>query len=394
MNRCQGWLLAAVFSLAGCSATVSIATGEGSDDESGGAGAGGEPCIPSPPPPGTPEVDLRVDGPGSVVEERLHVAGTLDGTPGYFVAKLEQEAIWIGEAPSGLTGSPRWTEIAASRHARLDATEAIRIDVLDAAFPDAPTILREIEIEGGVPAMYRETFATDGPLLYFCHQPDPDAAAELVAVDLSAASPAPTPTGIVGACHMSGYDRSVAAGPLFVVWSEEEGSLGGSVGVRNVLTGQSIASFGFAGNGIHNYGSIVGVASDGARVVVSPENDDWMLLFDDDETGGNNLPYVSFTPDGPKKLLVVVDAIAYFAVPDGVVAYDVGDIPSPTLSDARPTADWDPMRIDLVAATTESLFVHDAEGRVWRVPRHVTAPVEPARIYRGEPPVVVDPCSE
>jgi hypothetical protein len=347
----------------------------------GGGEGGGTSCA-SPPPPA--QHALLVDGPGSIVGGLVHVTGTLDGEPGYFVGALTPDALWLGS--SSLEGSPRWAAVD-HRYARVAASDdGIAVELLDATIPEVPAITATFAVEGELPAIATTAYSGVAGAVIFCRALGDDPGG-LVALDPLDGTVATLPAS--GACGQA-FDHIEAAGPLFFRWTDGGDPTGGSVGVTDVATQSSLVSFGFATSGLHDYGPILGMASDGRRVVVSPTNDDWMLLFDDEGNWGPGGPYASFAPAGPKRLIAVVDEAAYFAVPTGVRAYDVSDVGQPALLEAQATIAWDPTAITFVAATPEALLVHDDTGTLLRVPRAITAAVEPVTVHLGEPPI--DPC--
>jgi hypothetical protein len=263
------------------------------------------------------------------------------------------------------------------------------VELLDAGDPDAPVVVVETTFEGEVPEAYQGTFTAFEEELFFCHRAS--AATEPVLVRLAPSLTSLTPTTNNGACA-SLYQASAATAGLFASWTVEENSNGGSFTITGLANVEALASFGFSGTGIHQYGSIVGAGTDGSRVVFSVENDDWMLAYGDVEGEGFGGGYLGFSAAGPKRLLTVFNERAYFLTPEAVVAYDLTNMTTPKLLEQRANSNLDPGTTVFLAATTDALLVRDAEGAVWSVPPSLTAPVVPTPTYLGDPPDGSLPC--
>ncbi|MEZ4441126.1 MAG: hypothetical protein R3B72_18650 [Polyangiaceae bacterium] len=377
----------------GCGATVTLyGDGQGGEGAEEG-GASPTPCV-DPPPSGVPSASLRIDGPASVVAGRIHLTGTVDGEEGYFIARYEEGALWLPSAASDMSGEARWVPFFGGRHARVrggDGALPLSVELLDASDPDAPIVALEKSFEGAVPEPYRGTFTAHGDWLYFCHHATPEEKPTLVRLD-------PGLTSLIPATHngcRSFHQASAARAGLLMSWTIEEDSNGGAVTLSDLaLDGEPVASFSFAGTGIHQYGSITGGDTDGARAVVSVENDDWMLAFGAKAETGTMGPYVAFAPAGPKRLLTVLDELAYFLTPNAVVAYDLHEMTAPKLVVAKAESELDPTTTTFVAAMADVLLVRDAAGEVWSVPRSLTGPVIPTPTYLGEPVTLPPPCTD
>jgi hypothetical protein len=377
--------LASLCALLGCGSSVTIQAGD--DDDS--VVPGPAPCRT---PPGPQAHDFVVDDEGSWVAGRLHLTGTLDGSQSYLVGELLPSGLWLRQGPSALEGPARWRSVDGTRYARVRSaaeTAGLAVEVLDASSPDDPEVADAFAVAGDIrPGADEASSVLDGSLL-FCHLPQDVPDPDLVAVDLA--------TGTFGSAQLpsacsSAYDVIGAAGSMFFSWTAGGGITSASIAAGDAATKKSLVSFGFATNGVHAYGPIVGAASDGERLVVSPKNDGWMLVFDDAGQDALSGPYVPFGPSGPKRLLAVAERSAYFAVPSGVVAYDLTELDAPTLLEpqASATAGWEPTSVRLVVVTPTDLLLQDADGRILRAPRDVDAPIEELAIYSGEPQV--DPC--
>jgi len=386
----RGWArvlgVAGALFASGCGSSVTLLGAEGSGSDSGEGGAGTEPCV-EVPAPMPAEVAMRVDEAATLIEGRLHFTGSVDGEEGYFVPRLEDGVLWFDAEPLAIEGPARWAAWSGGAWGRVvggDGTTSLRAERLEG---DAVAAL---PLEGEVPQGYRGTFSSFSDRLVFCHRAFAGAEMRLVGV----ASDGSLQTVAAGGCS-DFYDASAAHGALFVSWTLGTGISGGNTKVVNLAEGgDTVVSFGFAPSGVHDYGGINGAGTDGAVAVVSTDNDDWMLVFDEQGQTSLDGPYVAFSPAGPKRLLAVLDAWAYFATPEGVVAYDLSDVAVPAIVEDRAEADWDPATLTFLTASEDRLFVRDGDGQLWSVPRRLDGPVAPTSAYAGEPVALPEGCLE
>ena len=366
-----GWAIVAAASSMACGSTVVI---EGSPGE--GGASPDVPCV-EPPTIAPAEVALRVDEAATLIDGRLHLTGSVDGDEGYFTPRLERGALWFDRAPLAIEGPAAWVRVNET-WARVRGREQAGTLAGEWLDGDATTA---VALEGVVPPAYRGTYSAFDGGLVFCHQVAAEAEMRLVAADASGAL-----TTVAEAGCGTFFHASAAAGPLFVSWTLGTGPDSGFTQVTNLAAGgATVVSFGFAPNGVHQYGGINGAGTDGAVTVVSTDNDDHLLAFDAEGKTSNEGPYVFFSPAGPKRLLAVVDTWAYFATPDSAVAFDLGDIAAPVLVADRADADWDPASLTYLDATDDALLVRDADGRLWSVPRRLDGAVTAVSAYAGEP---------
>jgi len=367
----------------GCGSTVTI--------EDGGGGEGGDapvPCVEE----STPEpvaVSLRVEGPASLVAGRLHVTGTVDGVEGYYVAVVDEGALWLpSSTPRTLEGEARWVPFYGDNYVRIRQDETGLFADLLTPGGGADPVVTSSPLGGSFPHEGRQAFGVYDGRAYFCHRPSPEGDARLVTLGPELGEPTPA---LYPGCYDI-YDHSLASGGLLASWSSDQG---GDLHIASMANGgRGVVSFGFAGDGVHRYGNVQDVATGGSRVVFSTDSEDWMLAFAGDGSHHDKGPYARFGPPGPKRLLTVLDQVAFLTSRDAVVAYDFRDLQNPVLQQATAATEWDPAKVSFLAASTDTLLVRDATGQLWSVPRALDGPATPTPVYLGEPTPLPDPCAD
>ena len=302
-------------------------------------------------------VEIRDPIDGSFTGDRLHLQASVDGQRSYVVLELEGSGAgalpqWV-VLPTELEGSARLADLGDDRHVRLHADN---LDVVDGG-----GVLLE---SGPLPSPpTSDAFSVDAGLLYYCAGTPPT----LQAIDVD--QPDATTSVDEWPCRAEN-DGFAAHARSWISWRADDAMVH-----AHVVTGFSASasvSFGFAIDGIHQYGPIVSGATDGERIVIDPENDDWFLVFDaaKDLSGG---PYVGFGAAADKRLLGVHDALAYFATPGGVVAYDVNEVNAVTRWDAVAEGDLEPDETRLIAAGRDHIAITDGRGRLLLAPSDLSS---------------------
>jgi hypothetical protein len=155
----------------------------------------------------------------------------------------------------------------------------------------------------------------------------------------------------------------------------------------------SIADYFYNPNGVHAYGPVLSASTDGSRIAFDVGHDSRFFLYRVG-SGDMTITHVYLEVAGPKRLLGVVDHVAYLATPSGVRAYDVTDVPGQSgpddarmpLLDFHADIDLGDGLATLIASDSRRLAMIDAEGRLYVVPLDRSGAVAPLRIYDGPPP--------
>ena len=366
------------------------------------AGARGECDGPATFAPGEPErVEITHPTSGVFIGDTLHLDARVEGEPRYVVLGVEPGgAARLASAPDAIAGPANLAPVAGGIHARVRAGEGgeAQIDVIDTSVPSSPAIVASVALPGVVDEGV--VFSAADQRLFFCMQPAGEEKRQLFHVDLSVPSAPGEPVKIESfLCNLfSDMEmRFVAHGPTWLMWNVPTGnfveqtyaySLGASAATK-------VMDYGYNQTGVHQYGDVVVAATDGVRAVFDPENESQFLLVD--ELGGPNggFAWAHLALPGPKRLLAVVASIAYIATPEGVRAYDIGDIESPELLPYQASIPFGDDLPRLVAASERALAVTNDSGAIYLVPLDVSGPVEPLAVRRaGEPSQRPSLCAE
>jgi hypothetical protein len=364
----------------GCGSEVVII---GADQQAG-------PCQPA-----QQQAQLRVNTRGTFIDGRLHVDATVDGERRYVVLEVRDGDVFILDAQEALVGPAQLVPIANDTYARLHAQQqGAQIDLIDTRDPLAPQLAVSHALDGEVPAAYENVYTAYDGHLYFCLRPESEGGASLMALDLTDPfNPGEMTAPETNACKDFSYDTATAHGALWVSWGV--GKPGGGSISSQLLDPTDITSgisFGYVGTGIHQYGDAQAAATDGTRIVLDTENEDWMLVFEKTKSQGD--PYVAFTLPGPKQLLTVDAQIAYFATLDGVHAYDLADVLAPSLLSDHDEIALTPKDTTFIAVDEKHLVIVGADARLVVLDRDDPGPVQPATTYVGPPkePTTAAPC--
>jgi hypothetical protein len=376
MQRTHGlWILAAAaLGAGGCGSNVVFEEHEPS----------GLVCFPGPGPGDTP-VDLRTAAPGTFVGDLLHLDGTVDGSKGYFIVRIEAGMAFVVAQPD-LRPPAKLVPIGADLHARAPSGFAVKLEVVDTSSPLDPVIAAEHTVGGVMPEQFEGVIGARDGHVYFCHAPDPDGDPSLVGVDLGDPFAPGEPISIDPLACGEPFTHATSEGKLWVAWTPGEADF------VTQISGLELRPTGAAGTGIdwayepggaHDYGLAKAVATDGTRVVVDVESDAWMLVFGTADSF--EAPYAAFPLPGPKQLLAVADQVAYFATPDGVHAIDVSYLHAPLLLDFHAEGVLEPATTRTIAIDRRYLVIADAFGRVYVVDRQAPGVLAPVTAYLGEP---------
>jgi hypothetical protein len=369
------WMLAA---LTGCGSDVFVIDGE----------RHGTPCFPEVHiAPGQQEVDLRVASPGTFVGEHLHLDAIVDGERRYVVLQIDAGTAFVVGEPA-IEGPAKLAHLGQNLYARAanEAEAVTGLDVIDTSEPFAPVVAAHHAVAGAMPAQLDGALGADAGHAYFCHSKN-EVEADLVSLDLTDPLEAGAPVPINEfACNLY-FEHTTSVGPVWVSWIPGGGDLAGSIHSFELepTSAAGGVDFGYATNGIHNYGPAERTATDGRRIVVDAASNSWILLFDEHGNHGFDGPYHTFPLGGPKRLLAVYDALAYFATTDGIHALDVSDVGAPAMIDFVADTGVALDELSLVAVGRTYLAVADGDGRLYLVDRSRSGPVPPARAFLGPP---------
>jgi hypothetical protein len=359
-----------------------------------GGGQQADPCQPAQQ-SAQQQAQLRVNTRGTFIDGRLHVDATVDGERRYVVLEVGDGDVFILDAQEALVGPAQLVPIAKDTYARLHGPQqGVQIDLIDTRDPLAPQLAVSHALDGEVPAAYEGVYTAHDGYFYFCLRPETEGGSSLVALDLTDPfNPGEMTTPQTSACREFTYGTATAHGALWVSWRVGSSS-GGSISSQLLDPTDIIGgiSFGYSGGGIHQYGDAQAAATDGTRIVLDTENEDWMLVFEEANSPGD--PYVAFTLPGPKQLLTVDAQIAYFATPDGVHAYDVADVQASQLLDDHAEMALTPKDTAFIAVDERHLVIAGADGRLVVIDRGESGPAQPATAYVGprKDPTGAAPC--
>lgn len=401
------WLAAlAAIGLVGCGGNVltppddgSGATGDTStisDSTSGGGASTGTTTTKPPGCKGDLPAPIQLDHAtsGTFVGGYLHISAQLAGGPEiYHVLQIAGGEGWLVNSVPGLAGSARIVRVwDPSSYARLRVEgESAFIDLIDAKEPAWPTIPKSRAVPGVVPAAWSRAMSVVSAHALVCASPAPGEDAVLTSISIFADDEEPkavTPTpSFDQPCSGNYHDTGAAHGTTWMVWGTESDL---TIYGVSPATSTHVADYYYNPDGIHQYGNVLSAATDGSRIVFDPANDSEVFLY----AVGSGLPYTThayFGLEGPKRVLAVVDQIAYLATQKGVRAYDVSDVDAPALLDYHADADFGEGLATLIAADGERLVVTDAAGRIYLIPLGSSGAAAPLVVRDGPAP---DGCTD
>jgi hypothetical protein len=361
----------ALLLLAACS-TVEIV-----DDDGGTVGP--EPG-PQPEPQCSPDpadvVDLIAVASGSFIGGKLHVEGRIDGRETYAVLDLRGDGVAeLAELRDDLLGGASWTPTTPGYHVRRRGTG---LDVLRTT-GEASSIVATPDL-GGLPTAGMEGLAFADGHLFACVDAPGDAPDMLTSFDVSDPKN-PVLVGTVEECTWL-VPLATVRGSLWVSWDPI------TVRLFDLATGFSDIH-GWNPDGVHAYGELTAVKTDGAVVATTLENAAYSFFYYPNEQ--QYFVYTSLGP-GEKQLLDVVDGVAVVAVADendvSVIGFEVREPPAFETPAARATLDVvlggassELEGLALVGSVDRRLVLSDGV-HLYDVPLDATGSVEPLLVVR------------
>jgi hypothetical protein len=223
---------------------------------------------------------------------------------------------------------------------------------------------------------------------FFCMLPPGETVRQLFMADVTTAGAPAAPERLDSVvCNFYALDgmavKMAACGASWVTWNVPTGDFAASADEYAVGPGgvtHSLA-FGYNQDGVHQYGDVVGAATDGVRAVFAPANDRYYLLADQLGSEYAGAAWATFAVPGPRRLLGVVRSAVYLATPDGIHAYDVTNIQSPVLLPYHASIAFGGDLPRLVASSERWLLVATAAGASYLVPLDVPGTVAPLEVY-------------
>jgi len=368
--------------LAGCSSSVVVA-GPNADDS----------CDPALEPTDQLPDEVVIGNPtsGTFIDGRLHLRATVDGEEAYVVVAFADGVAWMASRP-GLGYAPaNWAHVHDSIYARLraDTSEQLTIDVIDAADPEQPKVIGLKPLGETVEPAWQPVYSAADDYLFFCIR----AAGEtrsLMKVDLhDPANPGDPSPVLNNLCDGHSRHSGSAKGRIWMVWGEQHDLEVHAVSPNGTL---QLGDYYYNPDGIHSYGKVLAASTDGSRVVADPANDSEFFLFEL-TTGPAQFEHAYWGLSGPKRLLGVLDEVAYLATSDGVRGYDVGNLSDPVLTDTFATIDFGESLAWLVAGDDEHLAIASG-GKLYVMRRDHNGDIDPITMYASQPQTATRPCSD
>lgn len=351
-------------------------------DDGAPPAAPGEPDNPSEPACVIDPADrilLRSPTSATLIGRRLHIEAELGGAPVYAVLEpASSELATLEGVHPELEGGASWTPQAEGYWARVRGTQ---LDVM-AMFEQGGSLVGTVDLPSAQVAG-SDAIAFDGASLHLCLEEPDGAPALLHRFDVTTTPALPIHDGAGEPCDVY-PGRGLAEGDLWVDTGEMDVHfLGLASGVAN--------GHGWNPDGVHSYGLMTGVETDGHVIAVTLENQAYTFLYYTAESE-QYVVYSSFG-GGEKKLLDVVDGRAIMAVPkDGGVEIEAFElVPAPAWGVTAPRGDL-AITLSSVAGDASGLrmLTHDTERAVltdgtsaFLVPLHGTGTVAP--LYVAEP---------
>lgn len=267
---------------------------------------------------------------GSLHGERLYLATPL-GDHAYFkVLAFDRDHLAPLHSWPEADGSADLTQVGLGRLARISTSSTSQrwLEIFDASDLDRPRRLARHHV--GYWGRGDDTLLSVAGRVYFCAAATPSGTPQLMEVDLSAGVGNLSPVGLGTLACSDSQTGFSAAGDLWVSFDNQPSQHSAGFMIFRISAGQatSLYSFGFATNGIHQYGGIEALETDGHVVVIDLENDRYLRVVDVDRTPvGINDHQVSNLPRA--RLLTVSGRRALFEVQDAWVEVDLQDVTAP-----------------------------------------------------------------
>lgn len=273
--------------------------------------------------------DLRSATSATLFGDVLHIEGVLDDRPSYVVLTLGEgsEVAELHATRPDLVGGATWTRATGTFYTRIEAGQTLAF--IDAADPLDTVGYVGMDLGGSVVEGFERAVGVSDGTILLCMTPYGAEHGSPHYVDLSqpGAPGVPTPAPSIR-CDETQSGRGSAGGGLWVTWATRDPSWNtDGVTVYDLSDPESPSTIdhGFAVDGVHHYGYIQQVETDGFTTVATLENDNYVFFYYNQPPSGQ-VVYSSFG-GGDKKLVAVIDGRAYVVREDGdgiaLVRYDV-----------------------------------------------------------------------
>lgn len=328
-------------------------------------------------------VELHAVTSGALLDGVLHVEAELDGLATVALIDLAPAPpILLGTRPD-LGGGGPWVPSGPSRWARVRGGE---IEALDTTEATTPVLATQRPLGGELRDGFAGIYTSASDALFACLSSDVDGQSFLS--KLSLIDPGAPPERLINQPCESFGARASAESSLWIDWDPD-----GVVVLYDLARARGIDSHSFSTDGVHHYGFITSVATDGALTATTVENDHYAFFYYADVQ-----PRIVYTSlgDGEKKLLEVADAQAIVAVPSagGASIRSFAMLPRPAPeTPAAPTAmsvdlldsSADLARLRVLGHDDDRLIVTDGD-HLWEVPIGGQEAVPPMVVVREGTP--------
>ncbi len=328
-------------------------------------------------------VTLGAIGDGALLEGVLYVGATIHGTDTVALIELGPPTPTLAAWRPDLVGRGAWIASGPHRWARIRDGA---IEVLDTTVRTAPVLTASRPLVGEMGDGFEGVYTFANEALFACLSADDDGASYLTGLSLDHPE-APPVRQIDVPCETFGA-RAAAEASLWIDWDPD-----GVVTLFDLARGQGIDSHSFATDGVHHYGYITAVATDGDLTATTVENDHYAFFYYARESP--HIVYTSFG-GGEKKLLEIAAGQALVAFPAGerttIGSFAMVPPPAPEAPASRTAMSVDlvqsrpdPSALRVLGHDDERLIVTDGE-RLWDVPVGATGEVSPMVVTREGAP--------
>ncbi len=250
----------------------------------------------------------------SFVGDHLHIEGIDDGQARYVIVEpVSSSRGRLVETRNDLLGGARWVRHHDGTYLR------IRDSAIETLSVGRQVIVTQVYDLPAPTADGHQAVGVAGDSVYLCLDPEGDAPPALEGFTFFGSTL--QATGTIASCGAPG-SQSTTNGKLWVEWQPD------GVTLIDLEQGAIVESHGWNMDGVHQYGGVTALKTDGNIVATTLENRAYSFLYyADDSLPG--VVYSSFGA-GPKKLLGVNDGLATVAVDaEESVVVDVFAIASP-----------------------------------------------------------------
>lgn len=329
---------------------------------------------------GTDLVAITEIGSATLIGDTLQIEGRIDDELGYAVIDLATQPYELAAQRADLLGGARWIHETGPYWVRLRGTQ---LEVLDAESPLEPALAGATDLGASPPELLSEAVSSDGQGVFLCLWSEAEQASFYARADLADPTTPAAPVRI-DEWPCDHYGRGVARESLWVPWAPD-----GAVSMYDLTAAHGIDSHSFNTEGVHHYGQLTAVETDGAVVAATMENLSYAFLY-----YANQEPFVVYSNfgGGDKQLLAVAGGLAFVAFPEGdgvaVRAFDIATAP-----DFEQTPPQTPMDAALVGGARDvhayralsyddsRLILSDGEA-LFAVPIGARGTVEPIEVVR------------